>query len=98
MIVIGSDCEKAGRLAGEIYKDIEAPLENVSIEVAELIKYVNNSWHFRQPWRSDAAEPEWTNYLRQDISSQPEVCELESRGTREVSGSEQDGLPRFDEI
>jgi GDP-mannose 6-dehydrogenase len=43
--VIGSDSEIGIKLMGEIYKEIEAPIEVVSIEVAEIIKYVNNTYH-----------------------------------------------------
>ena len=43
--VIGSNSEKASKLARDIYKDIEAPIEEVDVNVAEIIKFVNNSWH-----------------------------------------------------
>ena len=43
--VIGSDCIKSTNFMREIYKDIKAPLEDTSIEVAEMIKYINNSFH-----------------------------------------------------
>ena len=43
--VIGSDNEKAIDIMKEIYKELDAPLEVKDIGVAELIKYVNNSFH-----------------------------------------------------
>lgn len=43
--VIGSSNEKAIQITTELYKDLPAPIKIVSIEVAEFIKYVNNSWH-----------------------------------------------------
>ncbi|MCB9290590.1 MAG: UDP-glucose/GDP-mannose dehydrogenase family protein [Lewinellaceae bacterium] len=43
--VIGTDNPKAGRIMKEVYRGIDAPVEETQIEVAELIKYVNNSFH-----------------------------------------------------
>jgi len=43
--VLGSDNDKALDIMEEIYKDINAPIIKVNIEVAEIIKYVNNSFH-----------------------------------------------------
>lgn len=43
--VIGSESEYANRILGELYGDLQAPLQFVEINVAEIIKYVNNSWH-----------------------------------------------------
>lgn len=43
--VIGSDSEKGTKYAKNIYKGIDAPVEEVEITVAEIIKFVNNSWH-----------------------------------------------------
>lgn len=43
--VLGSDNDDALETMADLYKDISAPIEKVSIEVAEIIKYVNNSWH-----------------------------------------------------
>jgi len=43
--VIGSDNEKAIGIMKEIYKEIQAPIATVSIQVAELIKYINNAFH-----------------------------------------------------
>ena len=43
--VLGGDDEKALNIMSEIYGDINASIEIVDIKVAELIKYVNNSFH-----------------------------------------------------
>ena len=43
--VIGSDNEKALDIMAEIYSKIDAPVERTDIRVAEIIKYVNNSFH-----------------------------------------------------
>ncbi|MEO1450782.1 MAG: nucleotide sugar dehydrogenase, partial [Bacteroidota bacterium] len=43
--VIGADDAKAGDIVAEMYASIEAPIEKVPVKVAEIIKYVNNSWH-----------------------------------------------------
>ncbi len=43
--VIGSDSEKALEIARDIYKDVNAPIKEVEVNVAEIIKFVNNSWH-----------------------------------------------------
>ncbi|MFW6275334.1 MAG: nucleotide sugar dehydrogenase [bacterium] len=43
--VIGSDCPKGIEIAKEIYAKIEAPFEIMDIKGAELLKYVNNSFH-----------------------------------------------------
>ena len=43
--VLGSDCEKALDIMEEIYKNINAPVIRTEIKVAEIIKYVNNSFH-----------------------------------------------------
>ncbi|MFS4493387.1 nucleotide sugar dehydrogenase [Maribacter sp. 2308TA10-17] len=43
--VIGTDNEAASKRMIEMYKGINAPIEETSIEIAELIKYVNNSFH-----------------------------------------------------
>ena len=45
LTVIGTDCEKARDIMTELYAPMGAPIETVSIEVAEMIKYVNNSYH-----------------------------------------------------
>jgi GDP-mannose 6-dehydrogenase len=43
--VIGSDNEQAIALMKEVYSPVNGPVEVVEIKVAELIKYVNNSYH-----------------------------------------------------
>ena len=43
--VIGTDNKEASIRLAEMYDDINAPIEETSIEIAELIKYVNNSFH-----------------------------------------------------
>ncbi|NND80628.1 MAG: UDP-glucose/GDP-mannose dehydrogenase family protein [Maribacter sp.] len=43
--VIGTDNPKASKTIAKIYEDFDAPIEETSIEIAELIKYVNNSFH-----------------------------------------------------
>jgi GDP-mannose 6-dehydrogenase len=43
--VLGSDNEKALDIMSEVYREINAPIEKVEVEVAEIIKYVNNSFH-----------------------------------------------------
>ncbi len=43
--VLGSDCDKAIKIIETIYDDIKAPIVKTDIEVAEIIKYVNNTYH-----------------------------------------------------
>lgn len=43
--VIGTDNEKSLSMVSELYKKINAPIEKVSIKEAEIIKYVNNTFH-----------------------------------------------------
>lgn len=43
--VIGTDNEKASKKIVEMYKGINAPFKETNIEIAEFIKYVNNSFH-----------------------------------------------------
>lgn len=43
--VIGSNSERGSQYAKNIYLGIEAPVEEVNVNVAEIIKFVNNSWH-----------------------------------------------------
>lgn len=43
--IIGSDSRKAIEMIKRVYGAINAPLKVVDIKVAELIKYVNNSFH-----------------------------------------------------
>ena len=45
LTVLGSNCPKAIRIMKELYSFSTAPVEVVAIEVAEMIKYVNNSYH-----------------------------------------------------
>jgi GDP-mannose 6-dehydrogenase len=43
--VIGSTSEKARLIVKELYKDVKGEIEITTPEVAEMIKYVNNSFH-----------------------------------------------------
>jgi GDP-mannose 6-dehydrogenase len=43
--VIGELDPGSGELLAQIYKEINAPLIRTKIETAEMIKYVDNSWH-----------------------------------------------------
>jgi len=43
--VIGTDNEKASRKVMEMYDGINTSFEQTSIEISELIKYVNNTFH-----------------------------------------------------
>ncbi len=43
--VLGSDCDKAIKIMESMYDDIKAPIVKTDIEVAEIIKYVNNTFH-----------------------------------------------------
>jgi GDP-mannose 6-dehydrogenase len=43
--VIGGDHGPSIKILAELYRDINAPIEIVDIAVAEIIKYVNNSFH-----------------------------------------------------
>jgi GDP-mannose 6-dehydrogenase len=43
--VIGSDNEQAIATMKEVYAQVSGPFEVVDIQVAEMIKYVNNSYH-----------------------------------------------------
>lgn len=45
LTVLGAHCEKAIATMQELYSSTAAPIEIVPIEVAEMIKYVNNSYH-----------------------------------------------------
>jgi len=45
LTVIGSSCEQAINTMKELYSFSDAPVEIVPIGVAEMIKYVNNSYH-----------------------------------------------------
>lgn len=43
--VIGGDHKQAIEKVSSLYKSLDAPIEVTDIEVAEIIKYVNNSFH-----------------------------------------------------
>jgi len=43
--VIASDSVKALEVAGEIYSKIKAPVISASVKSAEILKYINNSFH-----------------------------------------------------
>ncbi|NVO21372.1 MAG: UDP-glucose/GDP-mannose dehydrogenase family protein [Bacteroidetes bacterium] len=45
LTVLGSDNEKALDIMAGIYSKVNGPIEKVDIRVAELIKYINNSYH-----------------------------------------------------
>ena len=45
VIAIGTDSQQAANVMRKMYRDIDAPIEETQIEVAELIKYVNNAFH-----------------------------------------------------
>ncbi len=43
--LLGSDCDNAIEIMSKIYNDINAPIIKTSFHSAEIIKYVNNSFH-----------------------------------------------------
>lgn len=43
--VIGEHDERSGEMLARVYRSIEAPLLRTSIEAAEMVKYVDNTWH-----------------------------------------------------
>ncbi len=43
--VIGTDHPRAAEILTGMYKEIDAPVRVVGYEIAELIKYINNSYH-----------------------------------------------------
>jgi GDP-mannose 6-dehydrogenase len=43
--VIGGDHEGALKKVASLYEELDSPIEMTNIEVAEIIKYVNNSFH-----------------------------------------------------
>ena len=43
--MIGQIDEQSGDVLVELYKDIDAPLIRTGLEVAEMVKYVDNCWH-----------------------------------------------------
>jgi len=45
LTVIGSDHMPSLEVMSEMYEKIDAPIKTVSIEEAEIIKYINNSFH-----------------------------------------------------
>jgi GDP-mannose 6-dehydrogenase len=45
LTVIGTDSDAGFRVTSELYQKISGPIERVSVQTAELIKYVNNAYH-----------------------------------------------------
>jgi GDP-mannose 6-dehydrogenase len=45
MTLIGGDDEKAKSVVAQLYDGIDAPVIMTSLEVAAMVKYVNNAWH-----------------------------------------------------
>ena len=43
--VIGSENERALEIMAEVYGNINAPIEKTEVKEAEIIKYINNSYH-----------------------------------------------------
>jgi len=43
--VVGEIDRKSGDALAQLYKAIDAPLMRTDLETAEMVKYVNNSWH-----------------------------------------------------
>ena len=43
--VIGEMEEESGSLLARLYEKLDAPLIRTSLETAEMVKYVDNSWH-----------------------------------------------------
>ena len=43
--VVGEIDRKSGDALAELYRAIDAPLMRTDLETAEMVKYVNNSWH-----------------------------------------------------
>jgi len=43
--VIGEIDKESGDTLASIYKKIDAPLLRVTVEIAEMVKYVDNAWH-----------------------------------------------------
>lgn len=43
--VIGEMDEKAGGVVADLYAGLDAPLIRTTLEVAEMVKYADNSWH-----------------------------------------------------
>jgi GDP-mannose 6-dehydrogenase len=45
MTVIGELDQKSGALLAELYQKLDAPVIRTNLKTAEMIKYVDNSWH-----------------------------------------------------
>jgi GDP-mannose 6-dehydrogenase len=43
--LIGNNDEKSLEIMKSVYQDIEAPIYNTEIKIAEILKYINNSFH-----------------------------------------------------
>lgn len=43
--VIGSDDQKSAHIIASLYKNIDAPLIQTDLKVAEMVKYTDNAWH-----------------------------------------------------
>src|SRR6202166_4787430 len=43
--VIGELDQASGNILGTLYEKLEAPLIRTNLEAAEMVKYVDNSWH-----------------------------------------------------
>lgn len=43
--IIGQTDEKSGDLLADIYGQMDAPIIRTEIEIAEMVKYVDNTWH-----------------------------------------------------
>lgn len=43
--LIGANDEKSLQIMKNVYKDIDAPIYNAEVKVAEILKYINNSFH-----------------------------------------------------
>jgi GDP-mannose 6-dehydrogenase len=43
--VVGGDHEQALEMVASLYQELDAPIEKTDIRIAEIIKYVNNSYH-----------------------------------------------------
>ena len=43
--VVGASCEESEKMMEELYAAIDAPIYNMKIEEAEMIKYANNNFH-----------------------------------------------------
>ncbi|MBS9524263.1 UDP-glucose/GDP-mannose dehydrogenase family protein [Litoribacter ruber] len=43
--VVGGDHEQALEMVASLYQELDAPIKKTDIKIAEIIKYVNNSYH-----------------------------------------------------